>query len=247
MNDVTFMIPVFYDHPDRYENLELNLKELSKYNSEIIVCENKSLKFMELARKYKAVYVRTDTEYFHRTKMLNLMSLIATNSILVNWDADVFCFESQLQAARDMILEGCDLVYPYAGKMARVPRKYKALIETDLETLQHIHFKGTGVNDEDSTGGAIFYNKASFLSGGMENERMVSYSPDDRERYWRFKFLGYKVERTHGIIYHLDHYISIDSSMSHPKFKDNWAEFEKEKAMNKEQLLEYIKTWEWVL
>lgn len=246
MNDVTFMIPVYYDHPDRYENLELNLKELSNYNSEIIICENKSLRFKELARKYNTLYTHTEFGYFHRTKMLNIMSRESSNNIIVNWDADVFCFSSQLKAARNMILEGCDLVYPYAGKMARVPRKYKDIVETELESLQLHTFKGTGKNDEDSTGGAIFYNKKSFISGGMENERMISYSPDDRERYWRFKLLGYKVDRTDGIIYHLDHHISIDSSMSHPKFKDNWQEFEKEKKMSKQELIKYISTWEWL-
>jgi len=58
--------------------------------------------------------------------------------------------------------------------------------------------------------------------------------------------LGYKVGRIKGVIYHLDHFISIDSSEKNPYFDSNWAELRKEKLMNDYQLKEYVKSWEWV-
>ena len=36
---------------------------------------------------------------------------------------------------------------------------------------------------------------ASIIEGGMENENFRAYAPEDKERYFRFTTLGYKVGR----------------------------------------------------
>ena len=66
-------------------------------------------------------------------------------------------------------------------------------------------------------------------------------NPEDLERVERFKKLGYKVERVNGILYHIDHYISADSSQQNPDY--NMAEFRKVQKMDKAQLLTYVQTW----
>jgi hypothetical protein len=46
--DATFIIPVFYDHPDRLKNLQLTLCMLQKdFNAEYIITEEKHDKFKE--------------------------------------------------------------------------------------------------------------------------------------------------------------------------------------------------------
>ena len=100
-------------------------------------------------------------------------------------------------------------------------------------------------NTGSSYGGVLFFNKKSFIAAGMENEHYISYGPEDWERPIRYSTLDFKIERLDGNLYHIDHWIGDNSSTNNPHFFNNNVEFEKVKQMNKEQLIEYIKTWEW--
>jgi len=105
--------------------------------------------------------------------------------------------------------------------------------------------KYTGMNKGDmvSVGGAIAFNKKSFINAGGENENFISYGAEDAERFYRFKKLGYEVERVKGALYHLDHAITIDSSNKHEHFEGNKKEYAKVTAINKEDLQNYVATW----
>jgi GR25 family glycosyltransferase involved in LPS biosynthesis len=79
----------------------------------------------------------------------------------------------------------------------------------------------------------------------MENQYMISYGPEDYERYERFKKLGFKLARIKGPLYHMDHHIGPDSSDKHSDFKNNEKEYLKVKSMSQEELKQYISTWHW--
>jgi len=83
----------------------------------------------------------------------------------------------------------------------------------------------------------VFWNKESFISGGMENEYMISFGPEDCERNDRFTILGYKIERIGGYLHHIDHWCGPDSSKHNQFFKANHVEIEKIRLMNKEQFI----------
>jgi hypothetical protein len=95
-----------------------------------------------------------------------------------------------------------------------------------------------------SVGGAIGYLKKSFINAGGENENFISYGAEDLERNYRFKTLGYEVERVKGALYHLDHAITLDSSNKHEDFEANKKEYEKVSKMNKAELADYVATWQ---
>jgi len=231
--DCTFIIPVTYDHIDRLENLTLNIDFLKDFDTKIIIGENKT-------RKMNAD-IHFDFEYFHRTKMLNELAKKGTE-IIVNWDADVICPPMQLIAAVDAIKSGYDMIYPYDGRLARVGRKwYSELLRfLDVGILSKYEFAGTRDHDERSVGGAVLFNKESFFKGGGENENMISYAPEDRERFYRFDKLGFKIARIKGMIYHVDHYIGLDSSDANSFFDKNKEHFEIIKSLTTEQLKEYV-------
>jgi hypothetical protein len=250
LKDVTFTIPVKLDHNDRKKNLDLSLCLLQRdFNSNYIVGEQGGNQF-EYICKF-ARYVNYPYEQFHRTKMLNEMAKTADTPFIVNWDADMICPPLQVYMAVEALRNGEDMVYPYDGSFARVPRQqWFRTIEKhlDIGVVGDTQFKGKrgGPMPTTSVGGAVLFNKQSFIEAGMENEYMISYAPEDCERYDRFNMLGFKVSRIPGTIYHMDHFIGIDSTSRQPLFQANKAEIEKIRNMTKSQLWEYVSTWPWL-
>lgn len=249
LSDVTFTIPVMYDHPDRKQNLDLCVCMLQHYfNTTIVVGEMGGNRFEYM--KQHCVYIQfVQLRYFHRTKMLNEMAKWARTPIVANWDADVMVSPLQLWVTVNKIRNGADVVYPYEWMFARIPRKpwFKVLEQTiDIGMVKDSKFNGMNNGDAVSVGGAVLFNKMSFIEGGMENENFISFGPEDAERFYRFTTLGYRVERTLGPIYHINHYVGPNSSNRHPHVNQNRAEWDKIQRMDKKALKQYVYNFNWV-
>ena len=96
-----------------------------------------------------------------------------------------------------------------------------------------------------SIGGAIFFNKKSYINAGMENETFKSWGGEDDELLHRFTKLDYNITRTDGYLLHLVHDRGEFSQKRHIHYNNNIKELEKIGSMTKIQLSNYIKTWEW--
>ena len=166
----------------------------------------------------------------------------------MNYDADVLIPPLQLYlAVEKIILNEADFVSPYDGRFVCVPKEeHVNIIIKDMD-LGYLNYKKMKGSDRfDSLGGCIIYNRQKFIEAGMENENFISYAPEDKERYWRFQYLGYKLERTKGPLFHLEHFRGPDSSHKHIHYPKNQRELDKEMNMSKKELLNYIKTWSWI-
>lgn len=249
LSDVTFTIPVSCDHPDRLENLEICINYLTKYfNTNIIVMEQGGDKFEYLASN-KVKYVKFESKVFHRTKMLNEMAKLSHTNIIVNQDCDVIIPPMQILKAVKHIRSGIDVVSPFDGRFWGIDRKeYFKKFEKCLDTgiLKNYRPKGNFLGNKfDCVGGCIFFDKASFFKGGMENENFISWGAEDVERFIRFKKLDFKLIRLTGVLYHIDHYVGINSGESNPYFQSNEVEVTKIKRMSKQELTNYINKWTW--
>lgn len=247
LRDVTFTIPVYIDHRHRLENLRLSVEIIREtIDTNFIICEQGSSQ----ANVLQGVeYMREPGRFFHRTKMLNDMAKKAATDIVVNWDADVFVPPAQLWLAAERIREGQDMVYPYDGRFARVPRVWLPELtkSKDVGIFGDTEFKGKHGKPLPTTsvGGAIFFNRIQFLNGGGENEYMISFGPEDWERFFRFKALGYEISRVDGSLYHLDHWIGPNSSTRNPFFRHNHKELDDMRALSTDQLVNYVSSWPW--
>lgn len=250
LKDVTFMIPVSFDHSDRLENMALNVCMLQRYfDTNIIVCEHFSDRFRKY-EEYGCEYFKFTGKDFHRTKMLNQMAVRAKTPIIANWDADVFISPLQILQTVEAIRAGADMVFPYDGRFARVPRLpwFKNLEKAlDVGIFKNQSFKGMFYADAKSVGGAIFFNRKSFLDGGGENQNFVSYGPEDVERDARFRRLNYNVQRINGVLYHLDHWRGLNSKSHNQFYKQNHDELDKIYSFQPDQLRAYVNTWPWKL
>jgi hypothetical protein len=243
LTDVTFTIPAFWDHPDRSANMKLTIFMLQYYfNTNIMLMENMHRKFEGLPVDYRWC----DYPNFHRTRMLNDMARLSTTRIVFNWDADIIISPVQIVEAVERLRSGADMVLPYDGRFARMPPdKWYAKIRSfkDIGIVANIPFKGLEIKAKTSYGGAIGFIKDRYMAIGGENENFISFGAEDTERICRAEKLGLKIERVKGILFHVDHWMGVNSSTRNPYFFANKAEFEKVKGMGKEELIEYVKSW----
>lgn len=227
--DVTFLIPVTIDSKDREENAYIIFDNLLKYFDTTILHGDP-----------------TDNGKFHRTKWLNDNTAKSNTPIVINYDCDILVPPFQLYLAIEELRSGnADMIYPYDGRFARVPRTWVDTINRfgDVGLFGDNEFVGCRKGDTASVGGVVCYNKDKFIESGGENEKMISYAPEDVERFYRWNKLGYKVARMKGCCYHIDHVITTNSSTSHPDYKANEAELNYVKSLNFLQLRNYVDSW----
>lgn len=251
LSDVTFTIPVMYDHPDRKQNLDLSLCMLQQaYQAYFFIGEEiKDKVYFSYTIGFDCAYFPYEDGEFHRTRMLNKMAETSFTDIIVNWDADVFIPPMQMMQSVLAIRAGAPVSYPYDGRFARLDRSMFKTIERHLDIgLSAGHpFKGKNGRPmpETSVGGAVLWNKEAFIDAGMENEHMISFGPEDVERHERMKMLGLPIHRAGGCLYHMNHWVGPDSSKHNPHFAANHDELNKMRKMNAQQMREYIDSWEW--
>lgn len=249
LRDFTFTIPVKFDHNDRKKNLDLSLCMLqATTNSNYILCEQGGDKFRYTEQW--ATYMQCDSPHFHRTRMLNDMANKAITPYIVNWDCDVFIPPMQLYLMAQAHRNGAAMVYPYDGRFARMERQpwFRHIEQSmDIGVSGGITWKGKNGRPmaETSVGGAVSWNKDEFYEAGMENEYFISFGPEDVERWERAHALGITPVRLGGCLYHMNHYISADSSKNNPHYRSNHQQLDKQRAMSGQQLRDYIDTWPW--
>lgn len=247
--DVTFIVPVRFDSQDRKDNFKTTIGYLERnFDTNIIVLESDGVSNEEFVKSIssniKYVFEKNDDKLFHRTKLLNDMTKMVETNIVVNYDVDVIFKVDEYVKSRQKILDGCTICFPYAGKFYDIPKKFLDNINND--DLDSIPLDQCTLFNPNSVGGAFFFNKIKYGEIGWENENFVSWGHEDWERVVRVKTMGHIEGRTDGVLYHLTHSRTHNSSSNNPFFGFNGQEFNKIKSMSKEELGEHIKNWGWL-
>jgi len=250
--DVTFMIPTRIESEDRKNNLTIVVDYLIKhFNTNIIICEQDSTEKVTSFFKpnwkpnCKHVFLKSDSTLFHKTRCLNVMTKMSTTPIVVSFDSDILFPINQLVESRDIIKNKTDFfVYPFNTRLYHIE---KPLIPTIKRTLDlnsigsHTTCRHLGL----PPGGAFFMDKAMFYQCGLENENFLSWGPEDQERAYRVKKLGFNIRNVEGPIFHLDHERTPNSNHQHSQYERNQSEFKKIQSYSVQQLRNYIGTWPW--
>ena len=142
LQDVTFIIPIYPDTNERIENLMLCLEYIYRhFDTNIIVCERNKT---ETIKKYtnhintRYIFLQSDVEYYHKTKVLNLMIKEATTNIICAIDVDCMIYPENINMAVNLIRnDQLDVILPYDMKHYDVQRRfYKEIIKNfDLKSL----------------------------------------------------------------------------------------------------------------
>jgi hypothetical protein len=252
LHDCTFIIPVRIESEDRRKNFTIVYDYLSRnFETNIIIYEcSKEKTAIDLIRN-DVTYVfdkQTETSTFHRTKYLNRMLSLVNTAVTVNYDIDVVLpIESYLMAYKKIVRQDYDLVYPFAigkyQKKVNESGRKKLLDKSSVVELTPQDYSDC----QCEYGHCQFFNTQSYKTYGWENEHFVSYGPEDRERYERFKKLERNVTHLEkGYVYHIEHSRGTDSNEKNPFFEHNNSLYKKLGSMNKDELTNYYKEIDYI-
>jgi hypothetical protein len=246
MEKLSVVIPILIDTPARKRNLDCLLQYLDwrKLLPSVTVIEQHSGSRLCTDVPCRYLSVCYEDGLIHRIEMLNRAFKAFPASVLFLWDVDaVFLPEAVDLAVSKALYRKADMVLPFCGYVLDGSNAdYKG---GDLFTHVKCRAKPSMLN---SVGFGAVMNREAWLEAGTENENMLSYGPDDWERWWRWKNLGMKVEMCpikDSVCLHMSHPNSIYSRTANSMSDHNTAEYEKVKHMSKEVLQQYIKTWPW--
>ena len=256
LSQATFIIPIRIESSDRLRNVITIVAFLvENFNTNIIVKEvdSKSV-FQEQAmpildeivedgiwKNFNFMFEKSDAPLFHRQRVLNEMIMEADTDIVVNYDCDAILPKESYKIAHDSIRDGkFDIVYPYGqGMYQKQVAATDEVVSNFLDKTDYSHLDSVSKTHTSDFGWAQFFKRQVYIDGGMENENFRAYAPEDKERFYRFKTLGYNIGRINNYVYHLEHARGENSWFSNPHMKSNMGEWEKIEKMNKENLLEY--------
>jgi hypothetical protein len=267
LTKATFIIPLRIESQDRMRNILTVLYFiLSNFDTNIIikevdvesVFENDVLPPLQEAFEEKLdnlnhIFEKSEDPVFYRMHILNDMLSKSNTEVVINYDCDVILpIESYVNAYESILNNQSDVVYPFGNGMYQ-----KQVHATDDLVNEFLNngFDFSVLENKSNThtsdfGWVQFFNRKVYIEGGMENENFRGSSPEDKERYFRFTTLGYKVNRINNWIYHLEHSRGQNSwpnsIQGNPYMQNNFSVWEKIQTMDKDQLFEYYTNQEYL-
>ena len=259
LSNATFIIPLRIESADRMRNIiTLLCFLLGNFDTNVIVKEVDSEPVFEesvlpqikefIGNDINLVHIfeKSDDPVFYRMHILNEMLAMSKTDVVINYDCDVLMPVETYVNAYESILNGaCDVVYPYGnGNFQKQVHVTDEIVsdflnnDFDLSILD----KSSQVSTSDF-GWVQFFNRSVYIEGGMENENFRGSSPEDKERFFRFTTLGYKVRRIDNWIYHLEHSRGAnswpESIRGNPYMMQNFEIWNHLQTLNKQKLKEY--------
>jgi predicted glycosyltransferase involved in capsule biosynthesis len=271
MNDnITFITHLRYDHDDRVRNLQTTL---SYYSSVLEGCKfilveddaehNKNFDRIIWPKNTSFFLLKNDGHYW-RTKALNYGIKQSNTPIVILLDTDCIVPARCILDSAQKLLDGATIAYPFNGYVIDTPQiAHTGFIESDynynfllslipdVETLMlGRHFDNFYVrctnNEHLGMGGIIAFNKEKFISIGGWHEKFRSWGCEDNELFNRCNILQqemYRVKDINSVCFHLMHVNA--TRHDNPYYNSNVQELDRLRPdkISKDQLLEYIKTW----
>ena len=257
LSQATFIIPIRIESSDRLRNVVTTTAFLlENFDTNIIIKEVDTesvfqrdalplLKsILSVPVDVKHIFEKSDEPLFHRQRVLNEMIMEADTKIVVNYDCDAILPIKSYTLAYNGIMDGIyDVVYPYAfGNYQYQVKPSDDVVSDFLEEYDYSILKSNSKIHDAQYGHVQFFDRDTYIKGGMENENFRAYAPEDKERFYRFTTLGYNVGRISNYIYHLEHSRGENSWFSNPHMNSNMTEWDKIQKMTKENLIEYYST-----
>jgi hypothetical protein len=260
LSKCTFIVPIRIESADRMRNvITTTCYLLENFNTKVIIKEVDSQPIFEesvlpqvkdyvgdLIDNLTYVFEKSEDPVFYRMKIINEMIHMSNTEVIVNYDCDILLKPSTYETSIQMILnDGYDIVYPYGFG------DYQKQVFVDDNTVSDFLSNDSdfSILDEKSQisdaqyGHVQFVKRSSYIDAGMENENFRGSSPEDKERYYRFESLGYKIGRINDNVYHLEHSRGRNSwpnsVQGNPYMAENFKVWEEIQKMDSNQLKEY--------
>ncbi len=256
LSDVTFIVPIFIDCPERLRNLQSNLRHLTAlFDTSILIGEMTNPdeppideELTEFSGRFQSLRIDNKGQDFHRTHLLNRLLQKVETPLVCNLDCDaVFSTNQYLKAVQLLRWNLADFVLPYRDSVVHIAAHNQAefltILKERIPNEAEIQRLAEEVWTMDSVGGAILGKTQNYRNCGGENEHFIGWGWEDNERMARFEKLGCKTERLAGSFYHLNHPRGETSSQAHANYEANRKEFERIAQMTRPELELEISQW----
>lgn len=252
LEQITIGIPVRIDSWERKRNLLALLHYISSSGMRVHVWDAGSEECQfpdDICSKITYTYERDENLVYHKTRYVNLLLREISTPIVAIWDADIIFSLSQLEVSIQAIIERKYVMsIPYNGVVKMLSKKQSEAYILSGQRYDHL------VSHDDmyarlmwrpSCGGVFVVDREKYLRSGGDNERFISWGPEDAERIRRMEILGESVHWTNGgPLYHLWHPRGENSRYSIEKLAFiNRMEFIKVCSMGQNELHAYVKSW----
>jgi len=263
LSKATFIIPLKIDSDDRVRNIITILCFiLKKFKTNVILKEVDGRKiFQDYAlpqikefvgndiKQLTYIFEQSEDPVFYRMKILNEMINDSNTEVVINYDCDVLMKPEAYKKCYDLILNKTyDMIYPYGfGPYQKQIYADDDMVSNFLNENFDFSILEKKSNIYDAQYGHVqFFDRETYINGGMENENFRGSSPEDKERYFRFTTLGYNVGRIDNYVYHLEHSRGPNSwpvsYQKNPYMKKNLDLWENLQKLNKNELIDYYKS-----
>jgi hypothetical protein len=267
LSNTTFIIPLRIESDDRLRNIiTVVCFLLESFDTNVIIKEVDTESVFEESALPQIkeffdgnvsglthIFEKSNAKVFYRMEILNQMISMCKTDIIVNYDCDVLMKpETYIESCRMISEDNYDIVYPYGfGSWQKQIFADDKMISEFLSADCNFSILEKKHTENLSRYGHVqFFNRFSYIDGGMENENFKGSSPEDIERHHRFVTLGYNVGRLDHWIYHLEHSRGINSwpvsYQTNPHMKENIALWEYLQTLDKEKLREYYNNQEYL-
>lgn len=253
ISDFSIIMPLRVDSPERLANITAIVAYLiENTNAKIFVLEADAIQKGTGLTRFDIGYrfIKDDAPVFHHTRYRNEMIKACDTQYIAVWDVDVIAPMSQIQSAIEKIRSKEALVaWPYHGVCYHIPQEIgqEFAATLDMDTLTTRKNELYPMFGGFSNGGIFMADRDKYMEIGMENEHIYGWGPEDTERLKRITILGLPVYRVSGVLYHLWHPRSINVLHHDPERNMLcFREYLKVCGCTREELLDYIRTWEWI-
>jgi histo-blood group ABO system transferase len=245
LKDVTFVIPVRIDSPERDFNIRMLLSYIQQYfDTNIHIVESGIEQKLHAFSGLGYDFIKMDNSIFHKNLMVNIALQKCKTPYVCVTDSDVVVKDSAYVESVVLLRKNkVDIVYPFDNTYINVTDEKSKDIFRVYRNLDNVC--GKIVKDRfPQYGGIYFGNLESIKQAGYENQNMVSWGYDTLERYYRYGILGYKIGLIRGRnMYHLDHPCHTVSTKNHSYYNSNYNELCHISNMNRNELRDYISLW----
>lgn len=252
LSDVTFLISVRIDSPEKLENLHCVLRYLTKFfKTNILLLETGSAQTINettLPPSVNYTFYYTNDNLYHITKYRNMLLKKVTTDIVFFYDTDVVFAPYQIyDAASKLRHQDAAMCYPYDEEFINVINNDRSDFLTTMDISKLIQNKNLpGKVLRGSYSGCVGLRKSDYEKCGYENELIYGCNHDDQERNMRTKIMGMKVERIKGPLFHLNHPVSVlHGYVSKENELSNLSEYLRVCNLTSELLRGYVNSPSW--
>jgi len=232
LTDVTFVIPIRIISDHVIENLNTTISFLKKHfdtNFYILEADIEQRYFpVKNQTNIKYVFIRDNSEYFHKTKWINRLINMAETPYVAVWDAGVTAhFEQIIKAVNKLRTEEAVISFPHNGRLFLCDKVSSALYKKilDIEILLCNINVMQLINAYHYTGGVFIVNREQYFKTGCENKNIIGSNIEYTQRFVRMEMINSIKLHTGSFMFRLWNPIEKRNSLQLFEAKENRKEF----------------------